>query len=321
MSYQVQHPILLLAFNRPDTASQVLAKVRAMKPAKLYVAVDGAREHVATDAALVAATRQLYAQLDWDCDIHRLYSDVNKGCKLAVAGAITWFFEHEEAGIILEDDCLPADDFFPFCDEMLTRYRDDERMMNITGTNLQQGRVWGEGSYYFSQYSHIWGWASWRRAWQHYRVDLEGYEAPEAIRQLQHIFTDAMLVQSWEEIFHNLKAGKINSWDYQFNMITFFRNGLCITPNVNLISNIGFREDATHTFNVPQQHAAALATGGLDKPLRHPQYFVPEKEADYFFLEKDFWLQGKWQHYHQVQKDKLLRRRVKKWIRGLFRKK
>ncbi|WP_188316193.1 nucleotide-diphospho-sugar transferase [Chitinophaga agrisoli] len=316
MSYTVQSPVLLLTFNRPDLALQVFRQVQAVKPARLYIAADGPRPGVAADQDLCAAARRIYDNINWPCQVHKLFNLQNKGCKIAVAEAITWFFEQEEEGIILEDDCLPANDFFYFCDAMLMRYRDDTRMMNITGTNLQMGQQRGRGSYYFSEYSHIWGWASWRRAWQHYDVHLAGHEAAEVGRQLRHIFTDRFLVAGWVDIFKRLQRGGIDSWDYQFNFTTFFQHGLCITPNVNLVSNLGFRADATHTYHSWKDHAA-LPTGVLPRPLVHPDLVIPEKDADYFFLAKDFFLAEKWRKF---EKDKLLRRRFKRWARNLFKK-
>jgi hypothetical protein len=313
-NYTVKSPVLLLTFNRPDFALQVFNKVKQVKPHKLYIAADGPRKENKSDENLCIAVRKIYDNIDWPCDVFKLFRDENLGCKYAVSGAITWFFQQEEEGIILEDDCVPANDFFYFCDEMLQHYRHDTRMMNITGTNLQMGTVWGDGSYYFSQYSHIWGWASWRRAWNLYDAELSGYNETDVAKQLKNIFTDPFLAESWIDVFRRQKSGEIDSWDYQFNFATFFQNGLCVTPNKNLISNIGFREDATHTYHDMKDHAA-LPLAHLNKPIVHPTYIVPQKEADYFFLKKDFWLEKKWAAYN---KDQLLRRRFKRWVKSIF---
>ncbi len=310
-AYQVKSPVLLLAFNRPDLAQQVFDQIRAVRPSRLYMAVDGARQGNAQDHALCEQTRAIVKQVDWDCSVHTLFPDTNKGCKLAVSGAITWFFQQEEEGIILEDDCLPVEDFFRFCDVILEKYRNDSRIKLATGTNLQRGRQWGHASYYFSQYSNIWGWACWQRVWQGYDVNLARYSEEEAAIQLPKVFADPFLAADWLRIFKDLKAGKIDTWDYQFNFITFFDNGLCATPNVNLISNIGFRPDATHTPD-PLNHNARLPTGTLNEII-HPVCFLPEKEADYFFLRKEFDLDIRWKRHNK------LKRRFKRWITGLFR--
>lgn len=311
--YTVQSPILLLVFNRPDTALRIFNAVKAVKPARLYIAADGPREENEKDEVLCALTRKIYDDIDWDCSVHKLFLEKNKGCKPAVTDAITWFFDQEDEGIILEDDCLPATDFFYFCDEMLKRYRYDTRMMTVTGTNLQLGQKWGDGSYYFSQYTHIWGWATWRRSWQQYDVNLMRYKQEDLQPMLSNVFTDPFLIQGWVDIFKRLKNGE-NSWDYQLNLITFFENCLCITPNVNLISNIGFRADATHTYYGHTCHAD-LPTGNIDKPIKHPVYTVPQKEADYFFLKKDFYLEPQWE---KLRKNNLPRRRFKRWLRSFF---
>lgn len=309
-NYHVQSPVLLLAFNRPDTALQVFNRVKQAKPKHLYVAVDGPRSNVETDAALCASVRSIYDNIDWDCELHTLFRNENLGCKKAVSSAITWFFDHEPEGIILEDDCLPVIDFFYFCDVLLEKYRFDTRIRNITGTNLQRGQKWGDASYYFSQYSNIWGWASWRRVWSAYDVDLKKYNATDAAAHLKQIFSDRFLLEGWINIFNELKAGKIDTWDYQLNFITFFENGLCATPNVNLISNIGFRADATHTYD-PANHNANLPVDSLGE-LTHPLYFLPEKDADYFFLKKEFYLEEKWRRYNKRTK------RFKRWVKHLF---
>lgn len=306
-----QSPILFIIFNRPDITARVFAEIKAAKPARLYIAADGPRPAHPTDAGLCSEARAITAQIDWDCELYTLFREENKGCKIAVSEAITWFFTQEEEGIILEDDCLPHPWFFTFCDAMLERYRLDTRVRNITGTNLQMGRQWGSASYYFSRYSNIWGWASWRRVWQEYDAELSRYSEADAQRLLPKVFSDPFLVEGWMWIFRELKAGRIDTWDYQLNFITFFGNGLCVTPNINLISNIGFRADATHTFN-PANHHANLPYG-VPGPLSHPVSMLPEEEADYFFLAKEFELEKKWRKHNK------LTRRLKRWAKSLFK--
>ena len=314
-TYSVQSPVLMLVFNRPDTTLQVLNKIKEAKPKVLYVAADGPRANVENDKRLCDETRKIFEHIDWECKVHKLFNEENKGCKTAVADAITWFFEQEEEGIILEDDCLPADDFFYFCDQMLAKYRHDTRIMSIAGANFQKGRKWGGGSYYFSGHSQIWGWASWRRTWQLYDRDLTQYKLVEVEKEIKNVFSDPFLIESWMNIFRDLKTGRIDTWDYQFNLITYFNNGLCVTPNVNLISNTGYRPDATHTRDI-RTDRANLATGQLEKPLIHPAYFKPQKEADDMVNSEDFQLGERWRQFH---KNQLPRRRFKRWLRGLFK--
>jgi hypothetical protein len=315
VNYKVRSPVLLLVFNRPDTALQVYNRIKEAKPKKLYIAADGPRQNVASDKNLCDETRKIFNNIDWECDVYKLFNEKNRGCKVAVAEAITWFFNHEEEGIILEDDCLPANSFFYFCDSILEKYRFDSRICTVTGTNMQSGNRWGDASYYFSQFSNIWGWATWKRFWKNYDPFLTKYKEQEVNAQLPKIFNDIFLRNAWLEIFRKIKSNEIDTWDYQLQLLTFFENGLCVTPNVNLISNIGFRSDATHTNNPQHAYHANLPTGEVTE-VTHPLFFLPEKDADYFFLKKEFYLEEKWRKF---EKDKLLRRRFKRWLRNLFK--
>lgn len=310
IQYKVKSPVLLLIFNRPDTTLKVLNQLRKVQPAKLYIAADGPRSNNISDKALCAEARAVIDLIDWDCSVTKLFNEENKGCKVAVSSALDWFFNQEEEGIVLEDDCLPSISFFYFCDILLDKYRLDSRIHNITGTNLQRGKKWGNASYYFSQYSNIWGWASWRRVWNKYDVALKKYSEEDAAMQLKKIFNDRFLIEEWLRIFVDLKAGKIDTWDYQLNFITFFENALCITPNINLISNIGFREDATHTHDAAN-HNSNIPSEELEEII-HPIYFVPEKEADYNFIKKEFSLEEKWRRYNKKTK------RLKRWFKRVF---
>ncbi|MFC6102657.1 nucleotide-diphospho-sugar transferase [Olivibacter domesticus] len=312
INYTVKSPVLFLNFNRPDLTFQVFQKIRAVKPSRLYIAFDGPRQDRPDDLKLCREVRKITEAIDWDCNVERLYRTENLGCKAAVSSAISWFFEQEIEGIILEDDCLPEESFFYFCDQMLTKYRYDTRVFTITGTNLQDGKRWGNASYYFSQYSNIWGWATWRRVWENYDANLAKYNENDIAEHLNNLFSNKFLVESWMEIFKKLKAGEIDTWDYQLNFYTFFGNGLCITPNVNLISNIGFRSDATHVNT--NLHYSAIPIGKLDDII-HPIYFTPNKAADYYFLSRELQIEEKMKRY---KKDQLLRRRIKRWFKKLF---
>ncbi len=313
MTYNVQSPVLFLNFNRPDLTLKIFNAIREVKPPRLYIAIDGPRPGNENDVILCKDVEQAVSGVDWPCSVYKRVNAKNLGCKRAVSSAISWFFEQEEEGIILEDDCLPGSSFFYFCDSMLQTYRFDTRIGLITGTNLQDGIRRGTASYYFSQYSNIWGWASWRRMWNRYDPELERYDEQEAGHQLRNIFSDPLLVEEWLTIFRQMKAGQIDTWDYQLTFINFFENRFCVTPNINLISNLGFRKDATHynTFT----HNAGLPIGELNN-ITAPHHFLPDKEADYYLLAREFHLGEKWRKH---EKDKLLRRRIKNWVKGIFK--
>lgn len=307
--YQTNSPVLFLIFNRPDTTSLVFQEIKAAKPSRLYIAADGPRPNSETDFDLCAQALEIVSDINWRCDVKTLYRDNNLGCKDAISSAIDWFFEQEEEGIILEDDCLPAPDFFRYCDEMLAKYRFDTRIRHIAGCNLQLGIKWGEASYYFANQSHVWGWASWRRVWKDYDKTLNSFDQAEALIQLSKIFEDVFLKEEWERIFIALKQGKIDTWDYQLALINYFNNSLSINPNVNLIKNIGFRSDATHTTNENNPYANVP----LEKlgTITHPKYVVPEKKADYLVFNRDLKLEDRWRQHN------LLRRRFKRWLKGI----
>lgn len=309
-AYIVQSPILFLIFNRPDLTQRVFEQIRAARPARLYIAADGPRDGHATDPAFCAQAREVQQQVDWPCTVQTLFRHRNLGCKAAVSQAISWFFTQEAEGIILEDDCLPGNSFFFFCDALLQHYRHEDRVRSITGSNMQNGRQWGAASYYFSRYANIWGWATWRRAWERYDAELTRYTAADAAQHLRKIFDDPFLVAAWEKIFAEQRAGKIDSWDYQLQFITFFENGLCATPNVNLVSNLGFRADGTHTFD-PANHGAAVPVKEMTA-LTHPGGLAPETEADYYFMAREYDLAQKWRRHRKWKN------RVKRWMKSLF---
>lgn len=305
--YNVNSPLLFLIFNRPDTTQEVFQQIRAAKPSRLYIAADGPRSSHPADVNLCQEAKAVVSLIDWDCEVSTLFREENLGCKIAVSSAVTWFFEQEEEGIILEDDCLPSNSFFYFCDQMLDTYRLDDRVRHIGGSNLHLGKTWGEGSYYFAESTSVWGWASWRRVWKDYDRDLQQYNLSEVSDQLKKIFPDAYLAEIWAGIFNELKENKINTWDYQLAFINYFNHGLSVNPNVNLISNIGFRADATHT---PDPNSI-FSKRPLEeiKEIRHPKYFLPEKDADYSIFQKEFHLE------ERRKKHFSLRRRFKRWLK------
>lgn len=314
-SYKTKSPLLFIVFNRPDTTIRIFEKIKEAKPARLYIAADGPRENRSKEQSLCTQVRQITEQVDWDCTVKTLFRETNLGCKNAVSSAIDWFFQNEEEGIILEDDCLPANDFFFFCDELLIKYRHDTRVRHICGCNLQQGNIRGSASYYFANMTHVWGWASWKRVWKDYDKDLSLYGEDEVSKQMSKIFEEPLIVETWTDIFKSMKLNKIDTWDYQLAFINFFNNGLTAIPNTNLISNIGFREDATHTSS-PLDYNANIPLGAL-KELTHPKYFLPEKEADYFTLYNDFEIYNrKTEIEAKIKKNKRLKYRLKRWIKS-----
>ena len=269
--------VLFLVFNRLDTTKQVFEAIREAKPPRLYIAADGAREQKDGEKEKVKVIRDyITSNIDWGCEIKTLFREDNLGCKYAVSGAIDWFFENEEMGIILEDDCLPRQSFFWFCEELLERYKDDMRVGQISGDNFQKGIKRGNADYYFSIYNHIWGWASWANRWKNYDVELEKISDAKFIEDL---FQNNNTRSYWLNIFKTMKEKKIDTWDYQWTFTLWSNNQLTVLPNVNLIENVGFGEDATHT--VGESEFANLKA--FDIALqKHPNTIIQNKDADTF---------------------------------------
>lgn len=273
-------PILFLIFNRPALTKQVFSAIRDAKPTKLYIAADGPRHDKEGELENCLEARSIALNIDWDCKVETLFRDVNLGCGKGVSSAITWFFENEPEGIILEDDCLPAPDFFPFCTEMLERYRDDKRIMSVGGSNLVPAHMRStEYSYSFSNHNNIWGWASWRRAWSLYDYEMSDYRKIMELGYLKNNFSSEYESDYFLWVFERTFLIPSITWDYQWEFIRRINSGLTILPQKNLISNLGFGEDATHTTN-PEDKSSRLKLEHLEFPLTHPEYLIVDSEAD-----------------------------------------
>ena len=276
---QISTPIALLIFNRPQLTARVLEILRQVRPATLLVVADGPRSDRPGEAALCQQTRAMIERVDWPCEILRHYADQNLGCRRRVASGLDWVFSRVERAIILEDDCLPDPSFFQFCEAMLDRYRDDQRVMAISGDNFQGDRPVTEDSYYFSRYPHIWGWATWRRAWQHYDLAMADWPALRDRGWLFKLLRDQASAQYWTNIFQGSYEG-FDTWDYAWVFACWRRGGLTILPARNLVSNAGFGEQATHTKG--DSPLANLPAETLAFPLRHPSRVVHCVAADDF---------------------------------------
>mgnify|MGYP006413279843 FL=1 len=272
--------VLFLVFNRLDTTKQVFEAIRQAKPPRLYVAADGARANKEGEVDKAQAVRDYIMQnIDWKCEVKTLFQEENLGCKYAVSGAITWFFENEERGIILEDDCLPSQSFFWFCEELLEKYKKDMSVGQISGDNFQNGIQRGLDDYYFSIHNHIWGWATWRNRWKKYDVLLNNIEEPLF---LADCFSNLNERKLWESLFYKMKDSKIDTWDYQWSFCLWNENMLTAIPNKNLVKNIGFGSDATHTtietkFSNLDSHEIMINT--------HPNRVTQDYEADKYLFK------------------------------------
>lgn len=279
-------PILFLVFNRPDTTGKVFQSIREARPKRLYVACDGPRDTNGDDEASIAKVQSIVECIDWPCDLKKLYRKKNLGCKIAVSNAIDWFFDSEEEGIILEDDCLPHPEFFDFCKVLLERYRKNDSVTVITGNNFQGGIARGSASYYFSKYNHCWGWACWRRSWSHYNGELPFWPDWKESNAWRQKLPSRAERRHWGSVFDIVKANEIDSWAYPWTACVWKHGGLTATPNVNLVSNIGFGPDATHT-KLADSALAGLRTQGLGV-IKHPESVIRDEEADRYTFDKIF---------------------------------
>lgn len=278
-------PILFLIFNRLDTTIKVFEAIKKQKPKYLFIAADGSRKDKAGEFEKCQETRDIVMNgIDWDCEVKTLFRSENLGCGRAVSSAITWFFENVEEGIILEDDCLPNPDFFSYCSVMLEHYRKSEQVMFISGDNFQDGIKRSKYSYYFSAYSHVWGWASWKRAWDNYSFTLSELTEHDFDETLKFYFSNKAEQKYWKTIFLKMKEGMIDTWDYQVNFSVWSQKGVSIIPNVNLVTNIGFGQEATHTNG--NSKSSNLPTGNI-LPISHPSNFFINSKADKFFYKNN----------------------------------
>lgn len=280
-------PILFLIFNRPDTTKQVFESIRKVRPNKLYLAADGPRASKLGEVDLCMQTRNIVSQIDWDCEIKTLFRDENLGCKIAVSSAIDWFFENEEQGIILEDDCLPHESFYGFCETLLNYYKNDGRVFHISGNNFQDGIIRGDGSFYFSKYNHIWGWATWKRAWKMYDVNLKFENEKEIEVFINRNFEAKKEQLFWTKLYKNFIKSAIDTWDYQWTYAIWKNNGLSIIPNKNLVSNIGFDSNGTHTNGNDILGLGNTKTSPISKII-NPSVIVINKKADKYTLDHYF---------------------------------
>ena len=274
-------PIVLIIFRRPDKTLEIFEKIRQVKPSKLFVIADAPRPEKPDEYEKSEKSRAIIDTIDWDCEVFKNYADTNLGSFRRIPSGLDWVFSQVDEAIILEDDCLPDLTFFRFCEELLDYYRHDERIMTISGDNFQLGRQRTNESYYFSRYNHCWGWATWKRAWKYFDINMKAWPEVRDQKLLKLILQNDRDTNYWESILQDTYESKIKSWDYRWTLFIWLQNGLTILPNMNLISNIGFGEGATHTFSTKNPFIN-LPTQSMSFPLEHPQFIIRDSKADAF---------------------------------------
>jgi len=269
--------VLFLIFNRPEAVRSSLAAIRTYRPGRLYIAADGPRPSIPDERELTRAAREAAERVDWPCRIERLYRDSNLGCRRAVSGALDWFFQQEICGIVLEDDVVAARDFFPFCEQLLDRYREEPRLRMVAGMNYAPNHKL-RTSYFFSHYFAIWGWASWRRAWLEYDRDLTAWRKPGARKELAGLCPIKSMASYYASMFDAFVDQDIDTWDIQWAYSCLRADGVAAVPRINLTKNIGLQ--GTH-FDGKQSPFHMLPTGLLNTAeMKHPSRFDADNRRD-----------------------------------------
>ena len=280
-------PVILIVFNRPELTRQVFTRVAAARPERLLIVADGPRPDRVGERERCAEVRAVVSAVDWPCEVEHNFADTNLGCRRRVISGLNWAFERVEEAIILEDDILPDASFFPFCEAMLERYREVDRVAMITGFNIGADTVEfsaesppeASESYHFSALTHIWGWATWRRAWRHYDEHMTAWPEVRRAGRLREVFSERSALRYWTPILDGMYRGTgPNTWDYQWMFANLAGARLSVTPAVNLIENIGFGAEATHVTDA--EDAPCVGVGRMRFPLRHPETFAPAQAWD-----------------------------------------
>ncbi len=285
-TFELTTPVAFIIFNRPETTIAVFEQIRAAKPKKLLIIADGVRSHRPEEPERIRAARAIIENgVDWDCEVLTNYAPENMGCRGRVASGLQWVFQNVEEAIILEDDCVPHSTFFRYCQEMLEYYRHDNRIGVISGANFRCKREEDRHSYFFSRYHPITGWATWKRVWQYYDLEMKNFPHVRNNGLLAEMLGDKNAVTYWTKIFQSAYEGKETTWDYQLTFAVWTQNMLSVIPNYNQITNIGFGGEATHIADA-EHPTANVPTEAMSFPITHPPYMIREMQFDNYIWEK-----------------------------------
>ena len=285
-AFKLTTPIAFIIFNRPDTTKKVFEVIRQAKPKQLYIIADGARSNKSGEEQKCLETRAITEQVDWDCEVSRNYAPKNLGCRNRVTTGLDWVFNNVEEAIILEDDCLPHPTFFRFCQELLTKYKNDKRVMMVSGNKVLPDYEYNKSSYYFSSYAHIWGWATWQRVWANYDVEMKDWTQNNSIDFFSPHLPKKSTIKFWRAIIDDVYKKEIDTWDTQIQYYFWKQNGLTVIPAKNLVVNLGFGLEATNTAGSGGLYER-MKLCSIDFPLIHPELIKPNIEAD--ILENDLY--------------------------------
>jgi hypothetical protein len=308
-------PIVLSVFNRPDTTERVFQAIARAQPRQLFVFADGPRTR--EEAALCEQARRVTEQVDWNCEVSYDFSAVNVGARRRYSSGVDWAFSHVDEAIVLDDDCLPDDTFFPFCEAMLERYRDDPRVMMVCGTNYLERWKAEHQSYHFSYFGSVWGWATWKRAWRFYDVDMAAWGDAEVRERIRVMLDDERIFEVQERRFERLHRDKSDrhSWDLPWSLARLAQGGLTLVPALNLVTNLGNAEGR----GLPPEHPLArTAVAPLEPPYRPPDAVAVDREYDRLHVRRIF----EWWEIQAAKQAEARRRSQaihRRFLRGLRR--
>lgn len=285
--YRCEVPVMLCTFTKLDTTKLVFEQIRKVRPPRLYLVSDGPRESHPEDKGKIEAVHDyIEGNIDWDCEVFKNYSDVNLGCGKRMPTGVSWVFEHEERAIFFEDDCVPEVTFFRYCEELLDKYENDDKVLLISGNNQIAYIDTFDGDYGFSHQANIWGWATWRRSWQEYDIDIKDWPESKHLPIWKQIYNRKaywFLFAEYDTVYRH----EYDAWDYQFSYLLGKKDAFCIIPKVNLVSNAGFDgNECTHTADMPKW--MDQRSFPLEFPIKHPDNVIWSRKYDEEFSKRDF---------------------------------
>jgi hypothetical protein len=292
-------PIAFLIFKRPEETSSVFEMIKKIKPKTLLIVADGPRNK--DESILCEKTRRIVSKIDWPCEVLHNYSETNLGCKRRISTGLDWVFKNVERAIILEDDCLPDLSFFSFCEDLLEKYSDDNRIMHIGGINVEEINKpestdledQRKCSYHFSNIAQIWGWATWKRAWDKYDVNMKDWPKIKSDNGLQKLIKNIPVVDYFTYLYERMYRGELDTWDAAWTYTCMKEGGLCIVPRLNLVRNIGFGNGATHSIS-NKGYVGEMNTKQITFPLNHPDKQEVDVRADQYVYKKVFGIQSRY---------------------------
>ncbi|MBR1702196.1 MAG: hypothetical protein IJ716_09615 [Lachnospiraceae bacterium] len=284
-------PVVYVIFNRPDCVKRSFESIRNARPQKLFIIADGPREDHQDDRVLCDECRKIVENVDWDCEVFRNYADYNMGCGIRPASGFSWVFSHVDRAIIIEDDCVPSASFFEFCQEMLEKYKNDERVFSVSGMNFEFESD-NNADYYFTHYNNTWGWATWKRVWDQYDFDIKAFSNSRTSEVFLSFMLEPEFVKFWKKHFQIAYEKKDRTaWDYQFSFLSFINKGLHIYPQTNLVAYLGFDNHATHTTSISKGDRLFYSTQqtyNIEFPVKHPAIVQADYRIDYLIMKEIF---------------------------------